>query len=43
MPQSTMLGEERGDTGNNIITLSERQMQVLTLVAEGATDKEIAL
>jgi two-component system response regulator DegU len=43
MTQPTMLGEERGDTGNKITSLSERQMQVLTLVAEGATDKEIAL
>ena len=38
-----MLGEEQGDTGNNMTTLSERQMQVLALVAEGSTDKEIAL
>ena len=43
MPQPTMSGEEQGDTDNNITTLSERQMQVLALVADGRTDNEIAI
>jgi len=36
-------GEEQRDATNNITTLSERQMQVLALVAEGRTDNEIAI
>jgi DNA-binding CsgD family transcriptional regulator len=36
-------GEDQGDTAHNITTLSERQMQVLALVAEGRTDNEIAI
>ena len=43
MPQPTITGEEQGDTANNMTTLSERQMQVLALVAKGATDNEIAI
>ena len=35
--------EEQGDAANHITTLSERQMQVLTLVADGRTDNEIAI
>ena len=42
MPQP-LTSEYQGDTANNITTLSERQMQVLALVAEGATDNEIAI
>ena len=43
MPQPSMSGEEQRDAGDNIPHLSERQMQVLALVAEGATDNEIAI
>jgi DNA-binding CsgD family transcriptional regulator len=43
MPQPSMSSEEQRDAGSNITHLSERQMQVLALVAEGATDNEIAI
>jgi DNA-binding CsgD family transcriptional regulator len=43
MPQPSKSGEDQGDAANNITTLSKRQMQVLALVAEGATDNEIAI
>jgi DNA-binding CsgD family transcriptional regulator len=36
-------GEEQADAAINITTLSERQMQVLALVADGRTDNEIAI
>jgi DNA-binding CsgD family transcriptional regulator len=43
MPQPSTSGKDRGDTANNITTLSERQVQILALVAEGRTDNEIAI
>ena len=43
MPQSSTSGEYLGDAAHNITTLSERQIQVLALVAEGKTDNEIAI
>jgi DNA-binding CsgD family transcriptional regulator len=43
MPQPSTFGEDEGDAANNTTTLSNRQMQVLGLVAEGATDNEIAI
>jgi DNA-binding CsgD family transcriptional regulator len=43
MPQPSTFGEDQGDAANNITVLSNRQMQVLGLVAEGATDNEIAI
>ena len=43
MPQPSKSGEAQGDAANNITTLSKRQMQLLGLVAEGATDNEIAI
>ena len=35
-------GEDQGDAAHNITTLSNRQKEVLALVAHGATDSEIA-
>ena len=43
MPQPSTSGEDPGDPANIVTTLSERQMQVLALVAEGRTDNEIAI
>jgi DNA-binding CsgD family transcriptional regulator len=43
MPQPSTSGEDPGDAANIVTTLSERQMQVLALVAEGRTDNEIAI
>ena len=43
MAQPSTSGEGQGDTANSITYLSKRQMQVLALVAEGATGNEIAI
>ena len=43
MPQTSTSGEDLADAVNHITTLSERQMQVLALVADGRTDNEIAI
>ena len=43
MPLTSTSGEDLADTANHITTLSERQMQVLALVAEGRTDNEIGI
>ena len=43
MPHPSKSGEDQGDAANDITTLSKRQLQVLGLVAEGATDNEIAI
>jgi DNA-binding NarL/FixJ family response regulator len=43
MTQPSMSGEEQRDAANNIVYLSEREVEILTLVAEGRTDNEIAV
>jgi DNA-binding CsgD family transcriptional regulator len=43
MPQTSTSGEDLVDAAKHITTLSERQMQVLALVADGRTDNEIAI
>ena len=43
MPQSSTSGEEQRDVAHSITSLSERELEILTLVAEGRTDNEIAI
>ena len=43
MPQPSRSGEEQGDAANSATYLSEREIEILTLVAEGRTDNEIAV
>ena len=42
MPKPSTTQEEPRDAGPNPLRLSPRQREVLTLVAQGATDNEIA-
>jgi DNA-binding CsgD family transcriptional regulator len=43
MPQTSTSGQDLADAVKHITALSERQMQVLALVADGRTDNEIAI
>ena len=43
MPQPLTSDEEQRDAANNATHLSEREIEILTLVAEGRTDNEIAI
>ena len=43
MPQSSTSEEEQRDAAHSITSLSERELEILTLVAEGRTDNEIAI
>ena len=43
MTQPSMSGEEQRDAANNTTYFSKREIEILTLVAEGRTDNEIAI
>jgi two-component system NarL family response regulator len=43
MTQPSMSDEEQRDAANSATYLSERESEILTLVAEGRTDNEIAI
>jgi DNA-binding CsgD family transcriptional regulator len=43
MPQPSTSGEKQRDVAHSITSLSERELEILTLVAEGRTDNEIAI
>ena len=43
MPQPSTSGKEQQDVAHSITSLSERELEILSLVAEGRTDNEIGI
>ena len=43
MPQPSTSDEEQRDVPHSTTSLSERELEILTLVAEGRTDNEIGI